>query len=297
MVTPPRSASTLISSAPYLLDLGTQEQKQRWLPDYAVGSTIAAIAITEPGAGSDVLGLRTTATRVEAGWLLNGAKTFITNGSSADLIVVAAKSEDAKPSRAISLLVVETAHSPVGRGGSLDKVGQTEAETSELFFDDVFVPADNLLGESGRRVRLYGRTAAQERLSCAIASLAHARTALDDTIAYTRSRSAFGRPIGDFQATRFRLAECQTMLDVASAFVDQCLAAHVAGELDPVDAAKAKLAATEVQNKVIDDCLQLHGGYGYMLEYKIARAWQDARVTRIFGGTSEVMREIIGRSL
>jgi alkylation response protein AidB-like acyl-CoA dehydrogenase len=283
--------------APYLLELGTQEQKKRWLPDYAAGRTIAAMAITEPGAGSDVLGIRTTATRVDSGWLLSGAKTFITNGSSADLIVVAAKSEEAKPSRAISLLVVETAHSPVGRGGSLDKVGQTEAETSELFFDNVFVPADNLLGQPGAGFGYMVERLAQERLSCAIASLAHARVALDDTISYTRQRSAFGQPIGDFQATRFRLADCRTMLDVTSAFVDQCLAAHVAGELTPVDAAKAKLAATEVQNKVIDHCLQLHGGYGYMREYNIARAWQDARVTRIFGGTSEVMREIIGRAL
>jgi len=283
--------------APYLLELGTEQQKKRWLPDYASGRTIASIAITEPGAGSDVLGIRTTATRVEHGWLLRGAKTFITNGSSADLIVVAARSETAKPSRSLSLFVVETAKSVIGRGASLDKVGQAEAETSELFFDDVFVEADNLLGEPGAGFGYMVERLAQERLACAIAALAQARAALEETIYYVRQRTAFGQSIGAFQATRFRLADCQTMLDVATAFVDQCLVAHVEADLSAVDAAKAKLTATEVQNTVVDACLQLHGGYGYMREYSIARAWQDARVTRIFGGTSEVMREIIGRSL
>jgi len=283
--------------APYLLELTTEEQKQRWLPAFAAGETIASIAITEPGAGSDVLGIRTTAARDGSGWILNGAKTFITNGSSADLIIVAAKSEKDKASRSISLFVVETAVSPVGRGPSLQKVGQTEVETSELFFDNVYVDAANLLGEPGAGFGYMVERLAQERLSCAIASLGHARAALDETIEYVRQRSAFGQPIGSFQASRFRLAECQTMLDVATAWVDRCIDAHVGGELTPVDAAKAKLAATEVQNKVIDHCLQLHGGYGYMQEYRIAQAWQDARVTRIFGGTSEVMREIIGRSL
>jgi alkylation response protein AidB-like acyl-CoA dehydrogenase len=283
--------------APYLLDLSTPEQKARWLPDYAAGRTITAIAITEPDAGSDVLGIRSTATPVACGWLLNGAKTFITNGSSADLILVVAKSEAARPSQAMSIFVVDTARSPVRRGGSLGKVGQAEAETSELFFDDVFVPADNLLGQPGAGFGYLMDRLAQERLSCAVASVAHARAALELTLDYVRHRFAFGQPIGSLQATRFRLADCQTALDVAAAFVDQCLAAHVAGELTAVDAAKAKLTATETQNQVIDHCLQLHGGYGYMSEYTIARWWQDARVTRIFGGTSEVMREIIGRSL
>jgi alkylation response protein AidB-like acyl-CoA dehydrogenase len=283
--------------APYLLELTTDEQKQRWLPSFASGETIASIAITEPGAGSDVLGIRTTATRDASGWVLNGAKTFITNGSSADLIIVAAKSEKAKPGRSISLFVVEPEVSPIGRGASLEKVGQTEVETSELFFDDVHVPEANLLGEPGAGFGYLVQRLAQERLSCAVASLGHARAALDETIEYVRQRTAFGQSVGAFQATRFRLADCRTMLDVATAWVDRCIEAHVAAELTAVDAAKAKLAATEVQNKVIDHCLQLHGGYGYMQEYRIARAWQDARVTRIFGGTSEVMREIIGRSL
>jgi alkylation response protein AidB-like acyl-CoA dehydrogenase len=283
--------------APYLLELTTEQQKQRWLPPFGLGELIASIAITEPGAGSDVLGIRTTARRDGSGWILNGAKTFITNGSSADLIIVAAKSEQGKPSRSISLFVVETAVSPIGRGPSLEKVGQTEVETSELFFDDVYVQDANLLGEPGSGFGYMVERLAQERLSCAVASLGHARAALDETIEYVRHRSAFGQSIGAFQATRFRLAECHTMLDVATAWIDRCIEAHVQGELTPVDAAKAKLAATEVQNKVIDHCLQLHGGYGYMQEYRIARAWQDARVTRIFGGTSEVMREIIGRSL
>jgi alkylation response protein AidB-like acyl-CoA dehydrogenase len=283
--------------APYLLELTTEQQKQRWLPPFGLGELIASIAITEPGAGSDVLGIRTTARRDGSGWILNGAKTFITNGSSADLIIVAAKSEQGKPSRSISLFVVETAVSPIGRGPSLEKVGQTEVETSELFFDDVYVQDANLLGEPGSGFGYMVERLAQERLSCAVASLGHARAALDETIEHVRHRSAFGQSIGAFQATRFRLAECHTMLDVATAWIDRCIEAHVQGELTPVDAAKAKLAATEVQNKVIDHCLQLHGGYGYMQEYRIARAWQDARVTRIFGGTSEVMREIIGRSL
>jgi alkylation response protein AidB-like acyl-CoA dehydrogenase len=283
--------------APYLLELTTDEQKQRWLPSFASGETIGSIAITEPGAGSDVLGIRTTATRDGSGWVLNGAKTFITNGSSADLIIVAAKSEKAKPSRSISLFVVEPEISPIGHGASLEKIGQAEVETSELFFDNVYVPDANLLGESGAGFGYMVQRLAQERLSCAVASLGHARAALDDTIEYVRQRSAFGHSIGAFQATRFRLAECRTMLDVTTAWIDRCIQALVAGELTPVDAAKAKLAATEVQNKVIDHCLQLHGGYGYMQEYRIAQAWQDARVTRIFGGISEIMREIIGRSL
>jgi alkylation response protein AidB-like acyl-CoA dehydrogenase len=283
--------------APYLLELTTDEQKQRWLPPFGLGELIASIAITEPVAGSDVLGIRTTARRDGSAWILNGAKTFITNGSSADLIIVAANSEQGKPSRSISLFVVETGVSPVGRGLSLEKVGQTEVETSELFFDNVCVPDTNLLGEPGAGFGYMMDRLAQERLSCAVASLGHARAAVDETIEYVRHRSAFGQSIGSFQATRFRLAECRTMLDVATAWVDRCIEAHVEGELTAVDAAKAKLAATEIQNKVIDHCLQLHGGYGYMQEYRIAQAWQDARVTRIFGGTSEVMREIIGRSL
>jgi alkylation response protein AidB-like acyl-CoA dehydrogenase len=283
--------------APYLVELTTDEQKRRWLPPYAAGRTIASIAITEPGAGSDVLGIRTTATRMGSGWTLNGAKTFTTNGSSADLIIVAAKSEADKPSRSISLFVVEADKVVLGRGASLEKIGQTEAETSELFFDNVWVDGFSLLGEAGAGFGYMVERLAQERLSCAVAALGHARAAFEETIEYVRQRSAFGQPIGSFQATRFRLADCQTMLEVATAWVDQCIDAHVHSHLTPVDAAKAKLTATEVQNKVIDDCLQLYGGYGYMKEYRIARAWQDARVTRIFGGTSEIMREIIGRSL
>jgi alkylation response protein AidB-like acyl-CoA dehydrogenase len=283
--------------APYLLELTTDEQKRRWLPRYAAGRTIASIAITEPSAGSDVLGIRTTATRTRSGWVLNGSKTFATNGSSADLIIVAAKSEAAKPSQSISLFVVEADKAAIGRGASLEKIGQTEAETSELFFDDVFVDGSSLLGEAGAGFGYIVERLAQERLSCAVAALGHARAALEETIEYVRQRSAFGQPIGSFQATRFRLADCQTMIEVATAWVDQCIDAHVRSLLTPVDAAKAKLTATEVQNTVIDHCLQLFGGYGYMKEYRIARAWQDARVTRIFGGTSEIMREIIGRSL
>lgn len=284
--------------APYLLELTSAEQKQRWLPDFAAGRTICAMAITEPGAGSDVLGIRTNARRVDGGWVLSGTKMFITNGSSADLIIVVARTEpDARPSRSLSLFVVEAATSQIGRGVSLDKAGQTEVETSELFFDDVHVPDSNLLGERGAGFGYLMERLAQERLSCAVAALAHAREALEQTIGYVRQRHAFGQPIGGFQAIRFQLADCQTMLDVATAWVDQCIAAHVAGDLSAVDAAKAKLTATEVQDRVIDRCLQLHGGYGYMKEYAISQAWQDARVTRIFGGTSEIMREIIGRSL
>ena len=282
--------------APYLLDLGTEDQHKRWLPRLAAGELICSMAITEPGAGSDVLGIRTTATRSGAGWRINGAKTFITNGSSADLIVVVARTGDDRRS-SLSLLVVETAETHVDRGPSLDKVGQTEVETSELFFNDAIVSDDNVLGELGSGFGYIVDRLAQERLACAVAAVAHARAALEMTLDYTRSRTAFGQPVSSFQANRFRLADHETMLDVVTAFVDRCIAEHLDGNLTAVDASKAKLAATEVQNAVIDDCLQLHGGYGYMTEYPISRFWQDARITRIFGGTSEIMREIIGRSM
>lgn len=284
--------------APYLIELSSPEQKRRWLPDFAAGKLVCSIAITEPDAGSDVLGIRTNAQRTDSGWVLNGTKTFITNGSSADLVIVVAMTEPtARPARSLSLFVVETNECEIGRSAPFSKLGQTEVETCELSFKNVHLGAGNLLGEPGAGFGYLMERLAQERLSCAVASLSHAREALAQTITYVRQRRAFGQPIGSFQETRFRLADCQTMLDVATAWVDRCIEAHVAGELSAVDAAKAKLTATEVQHRVIDRCLQLHGGYGYMKEYSIAHAWQDARVTRIFGGTNEIMREIIGRSL
>jgi alkylation response protein AidB-like acyl-CoA dehydrogenase len=283
--------------APYLLELTTAEQKARWLPGFCTGELVTAIAMTEPHGGSDLASLRTTAERDGDEWVLNGAKTFITNGSTADLVVVAARTTPGTRSKGISLIVVEQGTPGFQSRGDLDKVGQDEADTAELFFDDVRVPADNLLGTVDGGFPSMMQRLAQERLSTAISNLAHARGALDATLAYVKERTAFGQPIGSFQHNKFELASMVTTLDVTQSFVDQCLAHHVRGELDAVDAAKAKYWSADVQNQVIDRCVQLHGGYGYMREYDVARAWTDARVTRIWAGTNEIMLELIGRSL
>ncbi|WP_432969712.1 acyl-CoA dehydrogenase family protein [Dactylosporangium sp. CA-233914] len=281
---------------PYLLDLTTEEQQRRWLPGVATGETIVAIAMTEPGTGSDLAGIRTRAVRDGDDYVVNGAKTFITNGINADIVITAVRTGD-HPHRGISLVLVETGSPGFTRGRNLDKLGQHAQDTAELFFTDVRVPAANILGEEGAGFAGLTNNLPQERLSLAVSAVASARAALDWTVAYVRERRAFGQAIGEFQATRFRLAELVTEVDITQAYVDRAILELNAGHLGAVDAAKAKLWATELQGRVVDACLQMHGGYGYMREYPIGRAFADARVTRIYGGTSEIMKEIIGRSL
>jgi long-chain-acyl-CoA dehydrogenase len=284
-------------ATPYLIDLGTEEQKARWLPPMARGEAIGAIAMTEPGAGSDLQGIRTTAVRDGDDWVLNGAKTFITNGINSDLVIVAARTNEDAGSRGISLLVVERGMPGFSRGRKLDKIGLHAQDTAELFFDDVRVPAANLLGrEGGGFVHLMERLP-RERMSIAMLALTSARAALGWTVDYTTQRTAFGQPLAAFQNTAFELATAVTEVDVLEAYLDKAVLALNAGELTAVDAAKAKLWATEVQNRVLDRCLQLFGGYGYMAEYPIARAFTDARVQTIYGGTSEIMKTIIARDL
>ena len=282
---------------PYIADLGTPEQKARWLPPMAAGECIGAIAMTEPGAGSDLQGIRTSAVRDAGGWVVNGAKTFITNGIHSDLVIVVARTDPNAGSRGISLLVVERGMPGFTRGRKLDKIGLHGQDTAELFFDDVRVPAANLLGrEGGGFVHLMERLP-RERLSIAILALTSARAALGWTVEYTTQRTAFGQPIAAFQNTQFELASMVTEVDVLEAYLDKAVLALNAGELTAVDAAKAKLWATEVQHRVLDRCLQLFGGYGYMAEYPIARAYADARVQTIYGGTSEIMKTIIAREI
>ena len=283
--------------APYLLRLCTDEQKRRWLPGFCSGELITAIAMTEPGTGSDLQGIATNAERDGDDWILNGAKTFITNGILADLVVVVARTDPEAGARGFSLLVVERGMPGFERGRRLEKVGMKAQDTAELSFADVRVPAANVLGEVGQGFIYLMQNLAQERLSIALGATAGAAAALAMTLDYTKERKAFGKPVAAFQNTRFELAEMDTEIDVTRAFVDRCLRQHVEGELAVADAAKAKWWATDVQRRVVDRCVQLHGGYGYMLEYPIARAFVDSRVQSIYGGTNEIMKEIIGRAL
>jgi alkylation response protein AidB-like acyl-CoA dehydrogenase len=282
---------------PYFLDLCTDEQKERWLPGIADGSLITAVAMTEPEMGSDLAGLRSTARRDGDHYVVNGSKTFITNGINSDLVITAVKTDPAQRHAGISLLILERDMEGFTRGRNLEKVGQHAQDTAELFFEDVPVPVENRLGEEGQGFRYMTANLAQERLSIALSSVAAARGALDVTLEYVKERSAFGQPIGSFQSSRFALAEMATEIELATAFCDQAVLALNRGDLAPHDAAMAKWWSTELQGRVIDRCVQLHGGYGYMLEYPIARAFLDARVTRIYGGTTEIMKEIIGREL
>ena len=284
--------------APYLVEMTTQEQKERWLPGFCAGTKVAAIGMTEPSGGSDLAALKTTARLDGDSFVLNGSKTFITNGYAADLVIVAARTGTTESrAKGISLIVVEAGTPGFERGRKLDKVGQHEADTAELFFNDCRVPATNLIGDLDRGFQAMMVNLAQERLSCAVSNLAHARGVLTDTIAYVKERKAFGKTIADFQATRFTLAEQVTTLDVAQAWIDACLTAHVNGELSAVDAAKAKYWSSDVQNSIIDACVQLYGGYGYMREYRVAQAWMDARVSRIWAGSNEIMKELISRDI
>jgi alkylation response protein AidB-like acyl-CoA dehydrogenase len=281
--------------APYLVELTTDEQKERYLPRFCKGGLICSIGMTEPQAGSDLAGLRTRAVPDGEGWVLNGAKTFITNGNAADIVVVAARTGEGR--KDVSLFLLDGDTPGFERGRKLEKVGQHEADTSELFFEDVRLPPEALLGEEGRGFAYMMERLPQERLSVAVANVAHAAEALTVTLTYVKERQAFGQPIGAFQHNRFLLAEMQTEIDAARAFVDQCVMAHVEGELSAVDAAKAKWWTADVQNRVIDRCVQLHGGYGFMDEYQVARFWADARVSKIWGGTNEIMKDLIGRSM
>jgi alkylation response protein AidB-like acyl-CoA dehydrogenase len=282
---------------PYFLELGSDEQGERWLPGIADGSLITALAMSEPGMGSDLAGLRTTARRDGDEYVVNGSKTFITNGINADLVITAVKTDPSQRHGGISLLIVQRGMEGFQRGRNLDKMGMHSQDTAELFFEDVRVPVENRLGEEGAGFRYMTSNLAQERLSIAISGAAAARGALEVTIDYVKERQAFGQPIGSFQNSRFALAEMATEVELATSFCDQAVLALNRRELSPEDAAMAKWWCTELQGRVIDRCVQLHGGYGYMLEYPIARAFVDARVTRIYGGTTEIMKEIIGRSL
>ncbi|MGZ4664135.1 MAG: acyl-CoA dehydrogenase family protein [Frankiaceae bacterium] len=283
--------------APYLLDLCTEEQKERWLPGFGRGQIISAIAMTEPGAGSDLQAVRTTARRDGDVYVLNGSKTFITNGILADLMIVVAKTDPEAGHKGISLLVVERGMPGFERGRNLDKAGLKAQDTAEAFFTDVQVPAANLLGGEGEGFVHLMRNLPQERLSIAVAAVAVCERALVLTMDYCRTRTAFGKPIGSFQASRFSLAEMATEVSVARVFVDRSIEALNAGELSAPEAAGAKFWTTDLQCRVVDACLQLHGGYGYMSEYEISRLWRDSRVQRLYGGTNEIMKEIVGRSL
>ena len=284
-------------TTPYFVEYLNDEQSQRWLPGIASGELVTAIAMTEPGTGSDLAGIASTANRDGDEYILNGSKTFITNGINADLVIVAAKTDPNERHAGISLMVVERGMVGFERGRNLDKIGMHSQDTAELFFTDVRVPVANLLGDEGKGFNYLTANLAQERLSIAITGVASARAALDWTIEYVQERVAFGKPISTFQNTKFVLAEVKTEVDIAQAYVDQCVLALNADTLTAADAAQAKYWCTELQLRAADRCLQLFGGYGYMTEYPIARNYADARVTSIYGGTTEVMKTIIAKDL
>ena len=284
--------------AHYIVAYGTEEQKQRWLPKMATGEIVSALAMTEPSGGSDVQNLKTRAVKEGNAYRLTGQKTFITNGQHADLIVVAAKTDPNERAKGTSLVVVETDKAEgFTRGRNLDKVGLKVADTSELFFDNVEIPPENILGGvEGQGFKQMMTQLPQERLIIGCGAVGAMQGAVERTIAYCNEREAFGGPIIQFQNTRFKLAECATNLAVSKAFLDECITEHMRGELSVEKAAMCKYWLTDMQNKVIDECVQLHGGYGFMQEYDIAEMWTDARVQRIYGGTNEIMKELISRS-
>ena len=283
--------------APYFLHYGTEEQKHRWLPGMAAGTLVGAIAMTEPNTGSDLQAVQTTAIREGDVYVVNGSKTYISNGQHCDLVIVVAKTDPSLGAKGISLIVVEANTPGFKRGRNLKKLGQAAADTSELFFEDCRVPVNNLVGDEGRGFVQLMQQLPQERLNIAQAAVVEIERALAMTLDFVRERKAFGKRILDFQNTRFKLAECKTEALIARTFVDQCLTRHLAGELDAATASMAKYWVTEKQNQIIDTCLQLHGGAGYMEEYPISRMYTDARVQSIYGGTNEIMKELIGRTL
>ncbi len=282
--------------AGYLTRFGTEVQKQKWLPAMARGEVIGSLAMTEPRGGSDLRAIATRANRVGDEYVINGAKTFITNGYITDLIVVAAKTDKSDGSSGLSLILVEAERAGLKKSQPLEKVGQKAQDAAELFFDDVKVPKSNLLGEEGKGLHYLMAELAWERLMIAIRAVAGCEIALETTVDYTKSREAFGKRVMDFQNTKFKLAECKTKTQIARVYIDHCIDLAVRGELDAEASAMAKWWCTELQNRVLDECVQLHGGYGYMLEYPVARAWADARAQMIYGGTNEIMKEIISRS-
>ncbi|BBY02549.1 acyl-CoA dehydrogenase family protein [Mycobacterium seoulense] len=282
---------------PYFKSLATDEQKRRWLPGIVSGQTIVAIAMTEPGAGSDLAGIRTTAVREGDEWVLNGSKTFISSGINADLVVVVTRTDPSAGHRGFSLLVVERDMPGFIRGRKLDKLGLHTHDTAELHFENVRVPVANVLGEEGRGFYHLMHNLPSERLSIAISAIAGARETWRQTLQYAKDRKAFGQSIGSFQHNRFLLAEMDTELEVSEQYIDRCLAAVVEGDLSAVEAAKAKWWCTEVAKKVVDGCVQLHGGYGYMREYRVTNDYADVRIQTILGGTTEIMKDLIGRDL
>jgi acyl-CoA dehydrogenase len=283
--------------APYILNHGDEAQKQRWLPRMARGEAIGAIVMTEPGAGSDLKAIRTSAVRDGDHYVVNGQKTFITNGQCADLLVTVVKTDPAAGRKGISLLVIEGDTPGLSRGKNFEKVGMKAQDTCELFFNDMRVPVANRLGPEGDGFRMLVQELAWERLQIAIGGVATAAAALDWTIAYTRERTALGKKVAEFQNTRFKLAELKTQVQIAQVFVDRCLELATRGALDPATAAMAKYSCTELQFRACDECMQLHGGYGYIWDFPIARAFADSRVHRIYGGSNEIMKELIARTL
>jgi acyl-CoA dehydrogenase len=286
-----------LMSAPYIAEHGCAELKSRILPKMVSGEYIGAIGFTEPGAGSDLAAIKTRAERHGNGWKINGQKTFITNGQNADIVVAACVTNPDKGAKGISMFVIEKGMEGFSKGRNLKKLGPHANDTAELFFEDVIVPAENLLGEEDHGFFYMMDKLAQERLVLSVHTQARAEAVLDWTLAYVKERNAFGKRIMDFQNTRFKLAELRTQISAGRAFCDQLIAAKLAGTLDPVMAAQGKLFHSELLGRVVDECLQLHGGYGYMEEYDVAQAYVDARIERIYAGTSEIMKEIIGRSL
>lgn len=282
---------------PYITRFGSEEQKRRWLPQMITGEVIGAVAMTEPNTGSDLAGIKTLALRKGNHFILNGQKTFISNGLLNDFVIVAAKTDPDQGAHGISLFVIERGMEGYERGRQLDKIGLHAQDTAELYFRDVEVPVDNLLGEEGQGFIYLMQGLPRERLSMAVGGIASAEAALEETIEYCKERTAFGRPIGSFQNSRFRLAEMATEVEIGRVFVDHCITLYNQGQLTVERTAMAKWWITDLQNRVIDRCLQLHGGYGYMVEYPIAKAYLDARAQPIYGGTNEIMKEIIGRSL
>jgi long-chain-acyl-CoA dehydrogenase len=284
-------------TAPYLVELGTEEQKQKYLPKVASGECLLAIGMTEPSGGSDLAALKTTAVRDGDEWVINGSKTFITNGFSCDLVITAVRTAPELGPKGITLFAIPATAPGFSRGRKLDKVGMEESDTAELFFENVRLTDADIVGELNKGFIHMMVKLAQERIACAVANVAHAKQILEETIKYAHDRQAFGQSIGKFQSIKFLLAELVTQIEVAEAYIDKCVDAHTRGELTAVDAAKAKWWSSQAQSEVLDHCVQIHGGYGFMNEYRVARAWRDARVTKIWAGSNEIMKELIGREI
>lgn len=282
---------------PYVAHIGTEAQRQQWLPRLISGEAVGAIGMTEPGAGSDLAGIRSSAVKQGDHYLLNGSKTFISNGQHADLVIVAAKTDPAAGAKGVSLFLVDTSLPGFAKGKKLEKIGLHSQDTSELFFDNVKLPLDALLGEEGKGFAYMMQELPRERLNIAVQAVYASEGVLEDTIRYVTERKAFGAPLSQLQNTRFTLAQCKTEIECNKAFLNQSIARYMEGKLDVPTAAMIKLSTTELQGRVTDACLQMHGGYGYMVEYPVARAYVDARIQRIYGGASEVMKEVIARSL